>query len=388
MNDITSRQLTEACAAALTGNCGRLVELADRVPSGVLPAFCARHGIHALIHLFLSKYEPRPNKPEWIRALKQLAHLSAANSLLHEEELKKISAALDSNEIPCLVFKGVPLAYRIYPSPALRPRADIDLLFPQDDVIRARQCLIGLGYRCEPLVVPFDRGVFLTTQSNCIKQDNGNTCIVDAHWRLNNSMVFADAMPFELLYRSARLLTEIPGRIRAPSEPHCLLIACFHRATELPNERLIWLYDLHLLVQRLSETELSQTADLAIDSRTASVLHNGLDAARTVLGTPIDSGLLNRLASAGSRHREPAMRVLMASGRLRRRAAEFRSIDGWRGRCAMLWSFLFPPRSYLELQGMDVEGESLPWLYLKRLANGLLAHFSHHSGTLRSNQLD
>ena len=51
-----------------------------------------------------------------------------------------------SGGVPALILKGTALAYSTYRHPHLRPRADIDLLVPEDRRGAARAALAGLGY--------------------------------------------------------------------------------------------------------------------------------------------------------------------------------------------------------------------------------------------------
>ncbi len=347
----------------------QLLALAGGTPIPRLTEFFFDHGIHGLLFATLSRLEIGSHHPQLLAAIQRLSHLEGSRSLLHEQEIKRIDAALQRTGIRCLTLKGTPLAYTIYPSPALRPRADIDLLFDDRDIVAARHLLTRLGYQCQPLVTPLEQSVFLTTQFTCTRQvDNQPSRVIDAHWRISNSVLFASMFCFDELYATAASITALTDTIKAPDPVHCLLIACLHRVTESHRDRMIWIYDIHLLLQKSSSQQIAQAAEIAVDRGLACVLLAGLAAARDAFGTTVDPGVLQMLTEAMSNNAEPAERLLHADGMLARRCAELRAVQNWRRRLHMLWVSLFPPKSYLALQGLAPGHAPWIWAYVKRLA--------------------
>ena len=369
----TSEQLRYACAQAILGDPGPLLLLSHGEPQEQLIPFITRHGVAALIYDTLTRtgVEEVPQTGV-LHALQRLTRLQAARSLMQEAELKTLDLALEKVAIPCLTLKGTPLAYNVYPSPALRARADIDLLFDDADIILARRLLMELGYTCQPAVTPLAQSVYLTTQltcTRCVEQQIRG--VVDAHWRVSNSLIFANAFPFAELEQTAVPVGSLDRVIRAPNLIHCLLIACFHRLTEPHRDRLLWTYDIHLLIERLTPFELDRALDIAIDRRLASVLLDGLTTARDTFQSAVEGERLRRLEEAKTKTPEPAERFLKARNNLGRRVADFQSLSSWRRRLHMLGVTLFPPKSYLELQGLRVDRVPLLWLHLQRWTQGL-----------------
>ncbi len=372
MRPDTDQKLRTACARVLVDDPAQLLDLVGSTSIQRLTEFFVDHGIHGLVYDTLSRTEFGSNHPDLFRAIQQLSHLEASRSLIQEQEVKRIDAALKRTDIRCLALKGTPLAYTIYPSPALRPRADIDLLFDDTDIVAARQLLTGLGYQCQPLVTPLEQSVFLTTQFSCVRHVDGQpTRVIDAHWRISNSLLFASMFRFEELYRTAAPISLLTEAVQAPDPVHCLLIACLHRVTESHKDRLIWIYDIHLLLQRSNAKQIAQAAAIAVDRGLACVLLDGLVAARDGFGTIVDPALLQMLIEAKSNNSEPAERMLHADGMLARRLAELSAVRGWRQRLRMIWVSLFPPKSYLTLQGLTPGHAPWIWPYVKRLAYAL-----------------
>jgi hypothetical protein len=61
-------------------------------------------------------------------------------------ELRGVLEAFQAMAVPCIVLKGMALAERIYPNIALRGMSDVDILVRKDDLLRADERLLTLGY--------------------------------------------------------------------------------------------------------------------------------------------------------------------------------------------------------------------------------------------------
>ncbi len=66
------------------------------------------------------------------------------NSLYND--LSKILKTLQQENIPVILLKGAHLAQVVYGNIALRPMGDIDLLVRKNDLPKAKELLLGLGY--------------------------------------------------------------------------------------------------------------------------------------------------------------------------------------------------------------------------------------------------
>ena len=69
-----------------------------------------------------------------------------AHSILRRAEAEELLESLRSRGIPAAALKGVDLAWRVYPDPALRPATDIDLLVPADRLADAEAIVRAAGY--------------------------------------------------------------------------------------------------------------------------------------------------------------------------------------------------------------------------------------------------
>ncbi|HZT43432.1 MAG TPA: nucleotidyltransferase family protein [Chthonomonadaceae bacterium] len=149
-----AEQLLFACAAAQAG--GTVREAVDRALSepGLDWAAAARmslqHGVAPLVAKSLSGFREDPRIPSDVAAC--FARILAANGFRNRilfRETARLAQALEAANIPYLVLKGVGLALTVYPDPALRSFADVDLLVRPEDLEAADQAARGCGFRRE-----------------------------------------------------------------------------------------------------------------------------------------------------------------------------------------------------------------------------------------------
>ncbi len=167
--------------------------------------------------------------------------MQAAQALRQRRALGELLAEMRECEVPCFVLRGASLAETLYDTPAMRPQTDIDLLVREADAEAALEAAVGLGFRPlpgHPRLLLRDDGALLDLHTDPLDADR-----IRAWERLTPLRAddfFACARPGRLAGEPALL---------AP--PDLLLpYLCFH-AMKHSFERLIWLWDIALLVRRV-----------------------------------------------------------------------------------------------------------------------------------------
>ena len=311
------------------------------------------------------------------RACRDDALLQSMQELVHQTELVRVLAELAASDIAPLILKGTALAHSHYPSPALRPRGDTDLLIPESQVRATAAVLDRLGYERGRGVT----GALISYEANWSRDTAaGITHNLDVHWRVNNSQILAKLLTCDEL---AALATPVPAlgpHARAPCPVHALLLACMHRAghTNAPyysdgraylgGDRLIWLWDIHLLVTRMSDAELAEFVALAAAKQLKAICLDAFDACIERFATPVAPSVLAGLAHAG--RTEPSARYL-SGGRARQMIGDFLAINGAPQRARWLKELAFPPADYMRGKYPDAATHWLPVLYARRGLHGL-----------------
>ena len=109
-----------------------------------------------LLDAFLHRH-PHDAPETVVRQIQALTLRHVAFHRARSKALLEILGSLERLSIQALVLKGAALAWMIYPLPALRPMADIDLLVPRAAAHTAQAALGRLGFRADPVPRRFGR---------------------------------------------------------------------------------------------------------------------------------------------------------------------------------------------------------------------------------------
>ena len=224
--------------------------------------------------------------------------MMVANEALKRDELESLFNAFNSAGLESVLFKGSALAYSIYSQPWLRPRSDNDILIQADDLSKFDEVFRQLGYQRLFAI----QGKYVSYQATYGKALVGDSVMnIDLHWHINNRQLFSDTYTSqELIGRGQRLfkLNNAPLKhpINIPSSVDSLLIACVHRAGHHnKEERLAWLYDIHLLANSLTLEQWHDLSELAISKKITAIALDAMMTSRDYLGTNLDEAAVTRM---------------------------------------------------------------------------------------------
>jgi hypothetical protein len=205
-------------------------------------AYASYHGVLTVVRAAIGC---NPSVPAEIRedvdrrcAVEQLwyDHMSA--------ELERSVSLLSSAGIDPLALKGLALARRLYPSPAMRHCMDIDLLVPPEEFDRASAALRAAGYASETGV----SASYLRRYGHHLTFTRAGSVPVELHFQ--SYAGFGVVLPAHMLLARARpmpLSDSVSVKIPAPEDE--FLYLAVHAAGH-SFVRLVWLYDLKMLLRR------------------------------------------------------------------------------------------------------------------------------------------
>ena len=140
-------------------------------------------------------------------------------------------------------------------------------------------------------------------------------------------------------------------------------------AITLPEgNRLIWLYDVHLLFSGMSTAEKQAFSERAVETGLARVCLDALDTCHDVLETPVPDETRSALSRASDS--EPAARYMRAS-QLGRFWIELGAYPGWSQRLGYIKELVFPSATYMRQKYSDSGESTLLLLYLRRAFGGI-----------------
>jgi hypothetical protein len=332
------------------------------------PSLAAAAGHHGVAPLLWSALGDAPAHASLRAGLHDAARAGTVEELLSGREVARVVAGCAEARLRVLLLKGAALAYTVYSEPWLRPRVDSDLLVDASHVPQAREVLERCGYS---LAASVSTGTFVSHQWAFERVDpHGMRHVVDLHWRIANPQVLAHALSFDDLWRSSAPAPALGPAARVPSAVASLVLACIHRlAHHQAQERLIWLYDIHLLAEQLDDSGWNELRRWCERAHVAGLCADGLDRALRLFGSRVPAGSLRELAGMG--RQEPSRSYL--AGRVGRRdvlLSDLALLPGWRERLRLVREHAFPPAPFMLQRYGATRRVYLPLLYAHRLVTG------------------
>jgi hypothetical protein len=266
-----------------------------------------------------------------------------------------------------VVFKGAALAHSHYPDPWLRPRLDTDVLISPQHVAPALAVFEALGY--ERAVGT--SGALVSSQMAVSRVDAfGIDHTFDLHWRIANPQVIASVLTHEGVARRAVQLPSAGPHARAASDVDALLIACLHRAAHHRDcEELLWIYDIHLIAERLSPDNWASFAAAASEGRVRGLCRRGLTLAVDRFASQVPDGILQALEVERGEC-EPSSVYLSKTLRLVEILKSDLKVLPARERLRLLREHLFPPATYIRQRYRVTSTTAVACCYVRRIVGG------------------
>lgn len=326
--------------------------------------FTRHHGVTALVAYSLRDVDA---SSESVKSLKQQLHdialHEAAFELFRANQLQTVLAACREQGVQPLVIKGAALAQTHYPSPELRARCDADIFIDMGDIDCIQTVMQAQGYT-------ISGSIYKSHQFTCNRVTAKSLSMTfDVHWRISNSPLFARSLSYqEALDQSIEIDTDSN---RGLSPVHALLLACMHRAGNVVHDpdRLIWLYDIYLLVTKMRPEEQLKFARLALENGVQDVCLEGI----TKSGKYFDAKLSHEAMTLLSDNSYSVTGATsLKNSYLGLVLDDLKKLKSWRARYGLIHELLLPSSDELLRKYNKESSLWVPWLYIWYLSNGLL----------------
>jgi hypothetical protein len=350
--------LRDALRALLRGKSAPWPASATTADAAQLAESIEQNGIGPLVYARPSDWPIRSR-------LREVAIHAAIGETSRLADVREVLAAFETNGIRVLIIKGTGLAYDIYPSPELRPRGDTDLLIAESDLENVRGIMHGRGYTS-----PITSGDTLAIRQQSFTRGGH---VYDVHWNVANSPVVRDALPFAELLSRAVAIPRIAPNALAPSHVDALLLACIHRVAHHHDiERLIWLYDIHLLREAMTADEHARFWHLAVERRVVAICERSIELAdEWFVGAPHDRA--RDWLTDDERTRDEPSAAFLDAGRTRAAVltGDLQALS-WSDRLRRMRELAFPPIGFMRQSFPSAPTTALPALYVWRGLRGVL----------------
>lgn len=341
---------------------------------GVLFKTALDQGVLSLIQYFFAQSGiPSGCSSELLTKIKQHSVASVAVEIYRHHELTDLIELFSSSGLSFLLLKGGVLAHTLYPQPHLRERCDTDILFSdKKSAEKAWNLLQEKGYKRRNTL----DGDFVGYQFSCTRLlGAGFHNSLDIHSKLNDYGFFAHSFTFAELLQNSIPVPQLGASARGLKHTYALLHACIHRVTNIPhgtNNRLLWIYDMHLLCESFSELDWQEFCTLAGQKKIAGLCLDGLEKSVDFFSTKIpEQHHLQLQEDAGKEKISPHK----MNKRWQMYFLDFVSNKGLANKTRQLKEHLFPSAQYM-MNKYDFKSRlQLPYFYVLRFFSGLYKYF-------------
>ncbi len=286
------------------------------------------------------------------------------------QELRSLLVEFERAQISLVVLKGGALATTLYPEPALRPMSDLDILIPHVDYARANALLIERGY-ASPVEMGESFGAQLTNY-RAYDRRGSSPAHLELHWHLFKSPYYCQRVPIEWFWDRTTEIAVHNQRVRVFERQAQFLHLAAHFALHHRAERLIWSYDLALLLAR-ERARINWDDVLDAAERFGLIPPLQLAAARVsaTWGVSMPPDVSARMTEFPSKWQDRAAFAMMTArrGEARFLLDAFSQPNG--SLSARFWLYhLFPSREYMQERYCIRDERWLPFFYVRRLFEG------------------
>ncbi len=366
-------------AAVLRGEKPAWPSATDDADAAAFVAVARAQGVAPLLD---AAWHDRRTGPDWPEPIRQACHADtvaeAAREMLRRAELHRVLAGLAEAGVRSLLMKGTALAWTHYANPALRTRADCDVLVPPVACDAGMRVLRDLGYRR----VGGPAGRYVGYQVEFHRDDPlGVMHNIDLHWRISNAQSFAWLFSFGELAAKSVPVPGLGPNARRLGDAHALILALLHRAGNNRfvepgfGDRLIWLYDMLLLADAMSDDERSRFLQFADDAGIIAIAIDGLRHCADAFRSPRVDALVADLQRSP---RANSGAAFLRSGKLALEWLELHAIPTNSARLGYLAGRLLPRADYMRERFPNAPNRALPLLHAQRWAEGVARRWSAH----------
>jgi len=323
---------------------------------------------HGITELSYKQFE---NKPKLHNALDALAKESIAVEMARAVEIEQFLKILHSSNIDFLVFKGTALAYFLYRNAWQRPRSDTDILIDRDDLNEVLELFSELGYEQSVSI----SGKYVSYQTTVTKKVSHQfTHRIDIHWKINNRQILSNCYNLDELLENSMSCSILNHEMFIPSNIDSLILACIHRVGHHSDkERIIWIYDIHLLAESLSHEQWAMLIAKARNKNISRIIFDGISTSNALLDTKLDTGIYQALKKSLKTKESSAIFLDRDLGETQIFWKDLMFLPKWSQRLTLIKEHLIPDRKYLAAKSPSI---SFSKALVKRLLGGVVKKVS------------
>jgi hypothetical protein len=254
-----------------------------------------QHRVLPLVYRTLSRTDSGCVPEHVMRRFRVAFLANAKRNLFLTGELLRAHGMLAAHGIPSIPYKGAAVAASVYGDLSFRQFADLDIIVPVKDAVRARSLFLAQGYRAERALTDEQLSRFTEKEKDITLLHDDLGINLEIHWGIT-----AHTDPIRICPDSLWTNLEtcaIGGRsVLAFRREDLLLLLCVHGAKHR-WERLAWLCDVAEIVRTPRDLDWSGVIDKARRLGSGRILFLGLALASELLGAELPPIVLRAIAA-------------------------------------------------------------------------------------------
>ena len=327
----------------------------DHINWGEFISLVTHHGVGGVLFHWVRKLELEKSLP--LDVYTDLKDIYESFSNIWQDHLgvfKKILMRFYEKEIEVILLKGAQLAHTDYPHFSLRPIEDIDLLVRRSNRSEIIILMLEMGFSLYKTNQTCDK-FFLKKTSKRHKKETHIPVFIEVHYSLQTPIRLNRSFSIDMdeFWNG----TQKKAAVGFPFLQVCPTYNLIYLSAHLSHHyfsRLIWVYDIALLIRRhRGEIDWEKLEDLSLRMRIKNPIYHSLNLCQDFFQIPIPEKVLKGLSPSWGKR---TMGQFLIGGNFRSpeksRMSRFTQfiiktflVDSWME--ANLW-FLFPTRAWIK----------------------------------------
>ncbi len=329
------------------------------------------HGLAPLVYAALQQNGAGSELPPTVRESLRFAYLKThVASDLARQVLARVQADFAADGIPLLALKGSALA-PLYPDAALRPLGDLDVLIPRAQARRAGALLQAQGFAPTPeLANDFQ---FAFANEACFIRRGKRPAQIDLHWHVFPAAYYRERIPIAWFWERTQEIRAHDRAMRIFSPAAQLLHLCSHFTLQHGSARLLWSYDLALLLAR-APLDWAETLAAVRAFGLGRAVQVALAQVRATWGVAPPETAARELGELAPSFGERIFFSIATAERPDARVLlDWLYLPGLRSKWRFGLRYLFPSAAYMRVRYQIGDMRWLPLVYLWRVGRGVRA---------------
>ena len=254
-----------------------------------------RHGLVALLYRNLKSTQSKAIPSEALDQLQKYFIMNAGRNIFLNEELVKLLNVFEVHGILAVPYKGPALAASIYGDIALRQFSDVDILIQKQDILKAKDLIVPLGYRPHFQLTSVNAKSYIKSQYGLSFTRHDGRVNLELQWEIT-PYYFNFSIPSLYLWESLERSSRRDSGFWKLSPEIELIIICVH-GTKDRWTRLLWICDVAELVRINDKLDWDRVLRLSYTLSCLRMLFLGLYLAKDLLGASIPVEVMKKIES-------------------------------------------------------------------------------------------